>query len=277
LGNYGHKITIDQLRNACSVGRMEQKKTHLDLLKAASAVLKSWSVNKMRTDVIEALKSPNLDGSTAYASTAEADKDLWVTAQYAANRVLFGAAKSNYSAADHSASLLNVDSAGDVLTPAMVSLAKRIAKSAAHKIRPISVDDDGEWYVLLCNTYAFRDFKTAATMLAPLEYAGVRGDKNPLFTDGSLKWDGVIVTEVEENTAITGVGAGAIDVAANFLIGAQALGIAYGEKAHAIKDSVDYDNINGVGIAEIRGIDKLMYNSIQHGVLTLYTAAVADT
>lgn len=277
LGNYGHKITVDQLRNAVSVGEMEQQKTNIELLDAARVVLKNWAMDKLRSEIIAALMSPNLDGSTAYASTAEADKDLWVTAQYAANRVLFGAAKSNYSAADHSASLLNVDAAADILQPTIVSLAKRLAKSADRHMRPVRVDGGGEWYVLFANSFAFRDFKAHATTVAVHEYASDRGKTNPLFRDGDLLWDGVIIHEVPELSAITGVGDAAIDVAANFLVGAQALGIAWAQKTKAIFDNRDYGNISGRGVKEIRGIDKLTFNSVQNGVLSLYTAGVADT
>lgn len=282
--NYGHKITIDQIRNAVRVGRAEQKKTHIDLLKAAAATLKNWAANKLRSDIIEALQSPNLDGSTAYASCTEAQKDLWTDAQYAAGRILFGASKGNISTSapaggatyDHSASLLNVDGSGDDLDGPIISLAKRVARLGSHKIRPIKVDSGGEWYVLFCPTYAFRDAKS--NLATYHEYASERGKNNPLFQDGDLMWDGVIIKEVPEIPTLSNVGnGGTTDVASCFLCGAQAVGIAYGESLHAIKDEGDYGNLNGVGVAEMRGIDKLMYNNIQHGVLTLYVANVADT
>lgn len=278
LGNYGHKITVDQLRNAVAVGEMEQQKTHIELLEAAKTVLKNWAMDKMRDEIIAALLSPNVDGSTAYASTAEADKDTWVTAQYAAGRVLFGAAKSNYSAADHSASLLNIDSTNDILQPAIVSLAKRIAKTADRHMRPVKVNGGGEWYVLFAPSYAFRDFKTHATTVAVSEYAADRGKSNPLFQDGDLLWDGVIIHEVPEIATLANVGnGGTTDVAPCFLLGAQAVGVAWAAKTKAIFDDRDYGNIKGRGVKEIRGVDKLTYNSIQNGVLTLYASGVADT
>lgn len=280
LGNYGHKITIDQRRNAVAVGTMEQKKTHIQLLSAAKMMLKLWAMEQLRDDIITALQSPVVDGSTAYADASEAQKDAWLAANgqgVASNRVLFGAAKSNNAGDDHSVALANVDATTDVLQPTMVSLAKRMARDSDPHIRPVRVKEDEEWYVLFCNKWAFRDFKASSDYQTAAREAELRGKNNPLFRDGDLVWDGVILREIPEIPVITGVGDSGIDVAPNFLCGAQAVGVAWGSKTRAIKDTRDYGNIKGVGVAEILGVDKLMYNNIQHGLLTLYTAGVADS
>jgi N4-gp56 family major capsid protein len=273
LGNYGHKIAVDQLRNAVAVGVMEQQKTHIELLDAAKTMLKNWAMDKMRDEIIAAMLSPNVDGTTAYASTAAADRNTWLVAN--SDRVLFGAAVANYSGV-HATDLQNVDSTTDVLSPGIVSLAKRRAKTADRHIRPVRVDGQGEHYVLFAPSVAFRDFKNNATYLPYLEYAEVRGKDNPLFGDGDLYWDGVVVHEVPEIATLTGVGAAAIDVAPCFLVGAQAVGIAWAQRTKAIFDERDYGNISGRGVKEIRGIDKLMFNSIQNGVHTIYVSGVAD-
>lgn len=272
LGNYAHTITIDQIRNAVRRGNHEQQKTHIDILKAGRVVLKLWAMAKDRDDILAALQSPNVDGSTAYASTLEADKDTWLAAND--DRVLFGAAKSNNAANDHSVALAQVDSAADVLTRAIVRLIKRMAKQAAPHIRPVATSD-GEKFILLCQTYAFRDLKSdCATEFAS---AQPRGNSNPLYKDGDLLIDNVVCKEVEEIPVISGVGTAAIDVAPCYLLGAQAVGIAMGERPHAISEEDDYGNLKGAGIAMTRGIDKLVFNSVQHGVATLYVAGVADT
>lgn len=285
LGNYSHKITIDQIRHAVRVGHMEQKKTFFDMLDAAKPMLKKWAMAKMRDQILEAAQVANVDGSTAYGSCTEANKDAWLDANV--DRILFGAAKANTlttapaggATYDHSASLAAVDSATDILTPSIISLAKRMAKihSATYRhITPTEVGDQGEWYVWLAPSYCFRDLKNHATMVAAHTSAMERGKNNPLFTDGDLIWDGVIIKEIPEIVPITGVGAAAIDVGANFMLGAQAIGVAVGEELHVITNSRDYNNLEGTGVAEIRGIDKLMWNSIQN-MVTVYCAAVADT
>jgi len=140
LLNYGVKITIDQLRNAVAVGRMERKKTKIDLLKAAEKMLKLWAMHQLKTTIIARMLSPNLDGVTAYASCTETQKDAWLAANgqgVESNRVLFGAAKSNNAGDDHSVALATVDSTTDVLNRATLSVAKRLARDSEPKIRPV--------------------------------------------------------------------------------------------------------------------------------------------
>jgi N4-gp56 family major capsid protein len=278
--NYGHKITIDQLRQAVVCGEMESQKSDIDILKASTPALMDWDMEKFRTEILDALGSANVDGSTKYASCSEANKDAWLTANDGTcKRVLFGAALSNQSAVDHSASLLNVDSTTDILSPGIIDLAKRLAKLASPAIRPIRVNGAGEFLVAFVGSYAMRDLREHATMTGALQYAQARGKNNPMFTDGDLMWSNVLVHEIPELTAISTVGAGtpAIDVSPCYLCGAQALGVAIGADPHRIHDAFDYGNIKGEGVAVIRGVDKLMDNEIQHGSLTFYVSGVADT
>ncbi len=276
LDNYGHQITVDMLRNGVRRHKMEQQKTEVDYLDAGRMMLKHWLMEKDRDKTLETLQSVRRNTPTeAYADTSEANKDIWVADN--SDRVLFGAAVSNYSASDHSASLGNVDSTNDKLTPAVVSLAKRLARLADPIIRPIKIKGGQEWYVMFCQPYAFRDLKENATMTQANRDARNRGaDSNPLFTDGDLVWDGVILKEVPEISAITGVGASSIDVAPNFLCGAQAVGHAWAQRPQFKTEKFDYDAQVGVAAEMIRGIEKLYYNNKQHGVCTVYTSGVAD-
>lgn len=271
LGNYAHKITIDQLRHAVRRGRFEQKKTHFDLLKAGKAALKMWAMSKLRDDIIEAMYSPNVDGTTSYASTGATDRNTHLAAN--SDRILFGATTANYSGV-HATDLAKVDSSADTLSYTIVELMKRRMKLADPHIRPINVNEQGEWYVLLCGSYPFRDLRTS--MATYHQYASERGKNNPLYTDGDVVVNGVICKEVPEIPVVSGVGTASIDVSANFMLGAQAVGIAIGEDLHPIKHVDDYGNLVGAGVAEIRGVDKLTQNSIDHGMGTLWTAAVAD-
>jgi hypothetical protein len=107
---------------------------------------------------------------------------------------------------------------------------------------------------------------------------------NPLFTGGSLVWDGVIVREIPEIGILTGVGAGSIDVGPVYLCGAQAIGVAYAQRTKTTTQVADYGFRNGVGVQEIRGIEKLIFGSgagdtddlKDHGIVTGFFAGVAD-
>ena len=238
-------------------------------------------LEQMRDDVVEALGSIL---GVAYGSASEANKDIWAVDN--ADRVLFGALVGNYNV-DHSAALLNIDNTADKLDSGMISLAKRRAKLASPKIRPIRVREAGdeEWYVLLCNSLCFRDLRADTVIQQADREARARGVNNPLFTGGDLLYDGVIIREIEEIAVVSGVGAGSIDVAPNYLVGAQAVGVGYAMRTNTVTEEFDYGDKHGVAVREVRGVDKLQFGSgttdtadlKDHGVFTIWAAAVADS
>jgi N4-gp56 family major capsid protein len=290
LSNYGHQVTVHQLRNGVVVGQFEKIKTKIDLLKAAKTALKNWSMEKLRDMCLARLLSPSTTGLTTYSAAAEvADKDAWLVANNpttANQRILFGAAKSNYSG-DHSTDLGNIDGTADDLHQDIVRLIKRMAQSASPGIRPVKISGGengvgGEMYVMLCGSLPFRDLE--ANMDTVHQNAGVRGDDNQIFTGGTIKVANVKVIEVPEMDKapasggcwLENVGNGGTEVEAAFLCGAQALLVAYAQRPTPKMDEFDYQNRRGVAIAEIKGIEKASYNGYQHGVGTVYVSAVGD-
>jgi hypothetical protein len=155
-------------------------------------------------------------------------------------------------------------------------LAKRIAQTASPLIRPYDAGEDGEWYVMLAHPYAFRDLKISLATV--YQNAMPRSLDNPLFKDGDIQWDGVIIREDPSMLLIDDEGnGGTTDVTPCVLLGAQAAAIAWAQRPKPIFQERDYGNIQGVGLAEIKGVEKLVFNSKQNGVVTLYTSCVADT
>ena len=213
LSNYGHPINVTTRRNGVVVTDEEQQKTGIQLRNAAKMQLKTWGMEKARDGIIDALGAIAIadGGFTKFADATEPNKDTYLTNN--SDRLLFGSVNSNLVAADHSASLANIDNTADKLTAAVVSLAKRIAKLADPHIRPINVGEDEEWYVMFAPSLSFRDLKEDATMAQANREARARGLDNPLFRDGDLVYDGVIIREIPEIAVLTGVGAAAIDVA----------------------------------------------------------------
>ena len=97
------------------------------------------------------------------------------------------------------------------------------------RIRPISVNDDEEWFVMFHALVAVpRPDARSGDHQHVAIHAWDRGRDNPLFTAGDLIYNGVIIREVPEMPVIAGAGAGGIDVAMSALCGAQALGVAPG-------------------------------------------------
>lgn len=272
ISNYGQQISIAAYRNGVAMTEWEEQKTAMGLRAAAKPLLKDWAMELNRDKVIAALGSIQATAGgtiTAYGSASEADKDAFLAAN--ADRVLFGAAVGNNVANDHSACLITLDNTADKLTRAVVSLAKRRAKTASPIIRPVRVNDDEEWYVMFAGSLAFRDLK--ADMATVHADARERGKGNPLFTDGDLVWDGVIIREVPEIGVVSN---GTINCSQSFLCGAQAVGHVIGKRWASKTEERDYGFVNGVAIEGYFGTEKLFYNGVQHGVHTVWTAAVAD-
>lgn len=265
LGNYGHKIEVATRRHAVAVTDNDQQFTGINLRDAGKEMLKLWAMEKLRTDVITALGSKS---GTAYGSAAEAVKDAWLVSN--SDRVLFGTGVGAFT--DHSADLLLVTNVM-TLSRSIVSKARAKAETASPIIRPVVVGEDSEQYVLFCGSGAFRDLK--ADLETAHSNAEVRGADNPLWRDGDLMWDGVVIRKVPEIAAIGTVGAAGARVEPYYLCGAQAIGTAWAQRTKSTTDVRDYGFVKGVGIHEMLGVEKLIYNSKDHGVFTGYVGATA--
>ena len=280
LDSRSMKLTVGPIRHAVAISDWDEQKSSIDLRNAGKAMLKAWCMTKMRTDIITALGSIN---GVAYASASAANRNEWMVDN--ADRVVVGALKSNYSAT-HATALLNIDNTADKLTPAAISLMKRTAQNSANKIRPIKTKGDQEWYVMFANQRAFRDLSLDTTMTQANRDARARGVMdNPIFVGGELVWDGVIIREIPEIPILTGVGAGAIDVAPVYLCGAQAIGVGFAQRTKTTTEVRDYGFVHGVAVQEMRGIQKLTFGTNagtelgdlkDHGLVTGFFAAVAD-
>lgn len=299
IGNHGYELSPTYYRHATEFTREELEKPAIDLMKAARPLLMDWSMELTRDQIITAMAA--IHNGTSYielASATEAQADSWLQNNH--DRVLFGAAKSNagtVGSEDHSAGILACDTTADTLSAAIVSLAKRMAKTADPHIRPIKTKEDEEWYVMFADPYAFRDLKT--DLGTSHQNAMPRDKTNPIWRDGDLVYDGVIIREVPEIDALvssidgsastlnllTG-GASSARVAPNFLCGAQALGFGLGQRPRIVVDKTyDYGFAPGVAVECKHDIDKLFFDAhdsgtaskhVQTGMVTVYTAAAAD-
>ncbi len=272
ITDFGHTLTVDTLRNGIRFNDLEQQRSAYEMRKAAKELLKNWAMEQLRDGVIDALGS--IIDTTKYADATEANKDT----HYVSNQARYLMGSSITYTGDHSAELGGIDSTNDLLTPANVSIMKRKAKDPASgpKIRPYKVNGDEEWYVLFAQPRCFRDLKENSTMLQANREARPRMMSNPIFTDGDLVWDGVIIREVPELPVDSGAGASSIDVAANYLCGAQAVAVGWAQRTKSVTQEFDYGYKHGLAVSEIRGVEAFRFNSLNHGYVTGWFSAVAD-
>lgn len=302
LGNYNQALTVNWNRNGVVVTKPEEHWTEMDLRRAAKMQLRTWASDGLRDDLIVAMmafggtswlkgiqaddtSSAALSPLAAYQAVSEATKDAWLAAN--TDRFLFGSAVANHVSGDHSTALGLIDTTDDKMDADMVSLAKSVALEAGSRtslatgrnIRPFKTEDAAgrEYFVLFVGSRGFRDLKRDSTIVAANRDARAREvGSNPIFQDGDLIWDGVIIREVPEIPVLAGVGGSTSDVAPAFLCGAQAVSVAWGQEPKSnIKKEDDYGFEYGVNIEECRGVAKNVFNGVQHGMVNIYHSAPA--
>jgi N4-gp56 family major capsid protein len=276
---YGFNLTLEEYRNAVKDdGTLSRQRTAFELMQEFEPALTTWMAQKVENKLFEALHS--IDG-VVYGSATAAQKNTWNTEN--TDRILFGAAVANYSAT-HSTALATVDGTTDILNVAQISLAKRLAQLANPKVRPVKIDNGEEYYVMFVHPLCARDLKNSTPWQEAQKWAMPRGSDNPIFTGMLGVWDGVILKESPKVLLLHNVGTGGtVDVAMNSLCGAQALGFAQadypengGAKVVLTEKKFDYDNQMGVQIKSTFAHGKCVFNSKQHGVVSVFSAAVAD-
>jgi Protein of unknown function (DUF4043) len=311
IDNYGQRVRVDWARNAVVTNKAENQKDSADIFGEAKPLLSDWGKELQRDDVIRAMMSilsVTLPTNTTvngieYQTATPTQRGQWQLDN--ADRVLFGATKSNRVAVavatDHAASLANLDTTADKLGAASLSLMKRIAMTANPHIRPYKTRSGYEYFVAFAGASTFRDLKLDPTIVSANTNARARegreingGPDNPLFQDGDILWDGVIVRLVPDLTQFsqtvwttlpTAGAGGTVPVEPVFLCGQQAVTLCWGQMAKPtfLKED-DYGFKQGVGIEMCFGTAKIFSAPVntatpltQLGMVTGFFAAAGDT
>jgi hypothetical protein len=98
-------------------------------------------------------------------------------------------------------------------------------------------------------------------------------------------WDGIIIRQIPEIQAIDrSVASIGTRIEPVYLCGAQAVGMAWAQRTKSTTDTDDYEFLHGVGVQEIRRIEKLRFGTgasdlttpKDHGIVTAFVAAAVD-
>lgn len=274
IDNYGMRVRLDWARHAVVTNKAESQKDSADIFGEAKPLLADWGKELQRDELIAALMAlpsetlpstgTRVNGIQYDLATA-ANRNTWNAAN--SDRVLYGAAVSNYNAT-HATALANVDTTNDKFTAANLALLKRVALGGSPKIRPFKTNDGYEYFVAFAGLNTFRDLKASLETInkdaRPREQNGV--DKNPLFQDGDQIYDGVIVRQVPEIsnfvtnvwTTLKTAGAASARVEPVFLCGQQAAAMCWGQMAKpTFRKEDDYGFVTGTGIEMAYGISKI--------------------
>lgn len=311
LSNYDFIFEPTHLRNGVLLDNEEREKSEFDLFTEARPSLMNWMMETKRDQIIQALGAlyaggtyynyggVEASGAKGSSAASAANMDTWQAAN--TDRILYGAAKGNLTSGDHTTSLGTIDTTNDKLTPDVLELLKRMAQQADPLIRPVMVNDDEPWFVYFCGSYSFRDLRANSTMRQAMREALPRAKSNPLFSGGDLVWDGVIIKEIPDldkfidnssggglwdgvwganatgDSLLTG-GDSSSRVGFGALCGAQSICFGRGKNARfSTRNEDDYGHLDGVAVTGKHDIKKIFYNNKQHGMITHFHSAAADS
>jgi hypothetical protein len=302
VDSYGMRVWLDWRRNAVKTNKAEIQKDSIDLFGEFKPLLSNWGKEYQRDDLIAALmalpstSAPSGLGSDAgqpvngilYEASSATQKLTWQNDN--ADRVLFGTLLSNRNASTYATSLSNIADA-QTESKATVSTMKRICMTASPAIRPFKTADGYEWFVYFVGANAFRDLKADLATTHTTAYQ-TKNEKNVIFQDGDLMWDGVIIRQVPEIsgfvqdvwTSLLTAGVSSHRVEPGFMCGQQAAALCWGQMARPTElDQTDYGFVKGVGIEMAYGTAKMFKQHpaagsalVQWGVATHFAMAPGD-
>ena len=304
IDNYGARLWIDWARNAVRIPRSEEQKSSIDLFGQARPLLEDWGKELQRDEICDSFFALPVDATAPvglgsingqrvngilFDAATPAQRNTWTTDN--ADRILFGGAQGNLSAGNFATSASNVTSAMTLSAAAILKM-KRLAKKANPRIRPYKLKNGREYFVLFAGSNCFRDLQADTTVInantqaRPREGDGL--DKNPLFQDGDLLYNGVIGREIPEldvrlPTFYATAGASSIQIAPVFMCGQSAMAWCWGRMPTPtfLKED-DYQFYRGVGVMMAYGLGKIAKknpagNFKEWGVFTGFFASQADT
>lgn len=313
INNYGMRVWVDWARHAVATNDAEEQKDSADVFGEAKPLLSDWGKELQRDEIIDAMAAlpsesapsglgdangQRVNGILAVDAT-QANMDAWMEAN--SDRILFGALKSNFeSDYDWSDSVVKLAAGGtDRFLKANLSLMKRIATTADPNIRPYKTKDGYEYYVAFAGEYAFRDLKADLGTTWQNAQPREKMDGNPIFQDGDIVYDGVIVRKVPQidyfvdNVWKSGTadafnlktgGATSARVSPVFLCGQNALALPWAAMpTPTFRKEDDYGFIKGAGVKMCYGVSKMFKKHTpsnylkQWGMVTGFFASAGDS
>lgn len=262
LTTYTDGLLVDQLRHAVrSGGKMTQERVPWSIREEAMMGLKDWWAGRLDQAFFNQVCGYTVQTDVRYTGMQSA------VAPDAAH--IF---RPNARAADNN--LI----AGDEMSLTVIDNLVATAKLATPVIRPVKVDGEDNYIVVLhTNQVTQLRTTTAAGQWLDIQKAAMSGDGskgNPILTGALGRYNGAILYE---STRITpgvngGTGLTQAGVRRAVLLGAQAAAIGFGE-GQSFKnfdwneELFDYGNQLGVSAGLIHGIKKLRFNSADLSVV----------
>ncbi|HEU4804997.1 MAG TPA: DUF4043 family protein [Nitrobacter sp.] len=255
LVSRSHRVYVDKRRNAVRVSEMNEQKSAISLRNAARPTLLTWATEDTRDFIIDELGALN---GTLFAARTAAIGDAWLVDN--TDRVVFGAGVG--SGTDLSADLALLDTTNDIFTNVNLDRMILKAKTSSPKIRPMRDPGNGRrYYMAIANPHVFKNLRDSIDTEV-LASTVVQMEASKLFEGGDLFWNGCIVKEVDNLPIYANLGDSATtEVSPVYLMGAQAVGVAYAKRWKTVTEEFDYGDKHGVAVESIYGVEKLRFGT----------------
>lgn len=285
LDTRGYPQTIRERAHGVRVTTWEEQLSAIGLRDAAKMALKTWALEDTRDRIIRALGS--IDG-VAYASATATQRNDWHTRNK--DRILYGSKLANHKSGNHANSLVALTAADDKFTSGAASLMKRLARTSAPKIHPVSAGPENRYYyTFYVPSLVMRDLKKDPVIMQAQREVSIKQENMRLFKGGDIVWDGLIFKEIEDILPIGTVGANNAQVFPVYMCGAQALAYAVGQRWKTAEETFDYGRKKGCAIMEMGDFGKMRFGTADigddrndqlevkdHGMITSFFVAEGD-
>ena len=285
---YSESVLIDQKRNAVRLeGTLDEQKNGYEMRMEAKENLGVWLKEFIERQIFLKLAGVTNTSLNDVNGTVVGTGATWSnTPDFIPDATTAAGTGSRYICANSSgaASLASTDK----ITPSLIDRAKAKAMTTNPKMMPIFISGKPYW-VLFVHPWQLYDLRQNAVWAQAMREAEVRGKENPIFSGASGIWNGVVVHEHEfvpfldisvAGNSFRGTASGTdfgADCFRALFCGRQAIGFAKAKnrKNQWVEKKFDYDNQFGVATSLIGGIQKLLFNSVEYGVIAIDTAATA--
>jgi len=288
---YDWSTTVHERGNGVRLkGKMTAQRTVFNLMAEAKDALSEWLANMFDNDTFLALSglaNPAIrdDDGTIVAAVSPSNNRKWYGGQTAAGVVTTGTSDAT----------IGQDDATDYLDflfgTKVIDIIKRKAQAAIPKIRPVKVDGE-DHYVMLIHPLQAKALRGETAWLAAQQAANIRGRKNPIFSGALGIWNGVVIHESESIQTRTGAAGNGpetyfesgdsanatytVSIARALFLGAQAGVHAYAQRPSWYAKMFDYGRKPGVATDLIYVAGKPRFNGEDYGVITVDTCVDPD-
>jgi N4-gp56 family major capsid protein len=280
LTTYSDALKIGELAHAVRVAgedSMDQQRVLFDLRDEAKAGLADWFSERLSLSFFI-----QVCGYTAASITYRGTSTTLSTVHKGLNTVT---APSTGRKIFATGSADETQASTNTMTLQLVDYAKEAALLANPKIRPVKVNGE-DMYVLYMHPTQVTDLRTSTSTgqwldIQKAALSGGGGTDNPIFSGALGVYNGVVLRQNEDVT--TGVNSSTAaeitTVRRAVLLGAQSAGFAQSTQYSKsspykwVEKKFDYDRELGVSVQALLGMKKMIFNSKDHGCLTISTYA----